>query len=166
VSDSIDALDAEMREVELHPFDLSKLSKGQYLTPEELRSRITGEPGSVKWAFALLALRDWIMRESQLHGNPLSCRIEKNGIRIHTDAEAAVYHDGRALQSQSSMLRQVRLMHSHVCQTGLTSAELSSHDRRLCLWGAKAMMLKKAAAKLKHIGTKTQEIGHAQGPTP
>jgi hypothetical protein len=75
-----------------HPMDFAKLSKGDVLTPEMI-AKITGkQPGTEKYALALMGLRERIMRECRKLNNPITAVCSHESIRILTDAESAHYN--------------------------------------------------------------------------
>jgi hypothetical protein len=134
------------------PIPDDELAKGSTITPERLTElgAIKSAPGTQEWAFALLAIRDEIMQRSRNEGRPLSVRIWKNGIHIHTDAEASEYHDRKAGQGVTQIFRQVGNLHRTVDVSALSPAEQQAHDRKLCVWGAKTAAIKRTAKALGH----------------
>lgn len=127
------------------PIPEAEVRKGNTLTPERLieLGAMSGVPGSGKWAFRLLALRDELQRK-----HSVSVRILKAGLHINTDAEASGYHNGRGENAVSTVRRQISCLHKLVDVRNLTSAEQAKHDRSLCIWGAKMAALKRAERSL------------------
>lgn len=127
------------------PIPAEECAKGNTITPARLveLGAMTGDPGSGRWAFRLLALRDEIQRTHKV-----SVRIYKGGLHINTDAEASLYHNGRGEHAVTSIKRQVASLHSLVDPSRLTPAQQAAHDRSLCVWGAKIAALKRAAKSM------------------
>jgi hypothetical protein len=136
------------------PIPDEEIVKGHTLTPTRLieLGAMAGEPGSGKWAFRLLALRDELQRKYNV-----SIRILKCGLHINTDSEASGYHNGRAENAVHTIKRQISSLHRLVDVRNLSSLELSCHDRNLCIWGAKMAALKRAEKAAENAAGKITE---------
>lgn len=78
--------------VSYHPMDFAALKKGDVITPVQI-AQITGQqPGTEKYALALMSLRERIMRECKKLGRPVTATCTKDSLRILTDPEAAHYN--------------------------------------------------------------------------
>ena len=72
--------------------DVQHLQKGDYLSPIEIEE-ITGEmEGTREYQFALMQLRQEIEHGLRCLGRPATIKTEGSGLRVLTDAEAAVYN--------------------------------------------------------------------------
>lgn len=159
--DPIDNIESDLPEVgPWPPIPDAELSKGTTLTPERLieLGAMSGDPGTAKWAFRLIALRDEIMRKAARIGQPVSVRIWKGGLHVNTDAEAAQYHDLRGENSMESMRRQVGLLSRVVDPSRLSGAERAAHDRALCVWGARIAALKRAGKSAEAVAEPAKRI--------
>ena len=93
-----------------YPIDTDTLKKGQYLSPEKLETITMYKAGTDKFALAVLAIRQFIERETEKNGRHLLCKQEGKGLRILTDSEAAKYKPKRFDNSLKGMFRQVKDM--------------------------------------------------------
>ena len=112
-----------------HPIDVSTLDKGMWITPEECEDHSGKRRGTQEYAFALQSLREYIYRESARNGRPLSCGIKGDGVLVHTDSEAALYHKALNNQAVAAVYRSGRRLAATVDRTQLTDAEKVSYDR-------------------------------------
>jgi hypothetical protein len=124
----------------------AEIVKGNTLTSTRLIEIgcIYGDPTSGRYAFRLLKLRDELMQKSVRDGTPISVRISKGGLHINTDAEASIYHHDRGENGIHMVKRQVSALANIVDASRLSSAEQQSHDRKLCIWGARMAALKRS----------------------
>lgn len=133
---------------DIYPLDWTTLRKGQDLTASQVAEATGVRSDHPRFPFAVLGLRDFIHRASADGGKPLSVCVRKGGLHINTDSEAIGYHDGRAKQNQRGIFRQLYMLSKAIDPAALTSEEQQRHTRALCLWGAKAGALRRAAQGL------------------
>jgi len=128
----------------------TEVVKGNTITATRLAEIgcISGDPTSGRYAFRLLKLRDELMQKSVRDGMPISVRICKGGLHINTDPEASVYHNDRGENGIHMVKRQVSALANLVDSSLLSSAEQQSHDRKLCVWGARMAALKRATRNI------------------
>jgi hypothetical protein len=88
----------------LHPFDCSTLKKGDNLLPEFCESVTRCKRSDKGYSFALLKLKATIESTRANMGTPLVLTIRKDGIRVLTDEEAAVYTRGRFKQGEKQLI--------------------------------------------------------------
>jgi hypothetical protein len=79
-----------MSPLEKYPIDVEKLKKGQLITNKELEHLTARTPGSTEWAFAILALYQFILDNTEF-----TLKNTPEGLRILTDSEAAVHNHRR-----------------------------------------------------------------------
>ena len=109
-----------------YPLDFDSLTKGQTLEIEYLEGvfSVKYDAGN-RWAFLLMGLQSGIHEKTEL-----SCRIEKDTIRILTDAEASEHNfrlvgcHVRGIGRRTEKLLQVD-------RAQLDDAGSSEHDRRI-----------------------------------
>jgi hypothetical protein len=139
-----DESDFSLAETDVFPLDWKQLVKGQTLTADQCADASGVRKDHRRFPFALLSLRDFIMRQSAMAGTPYSVRVVDSGLHINTDSEAVGYHDNRAKINQRGIFRQLYMLNKAVDPTKLSSDEQQRHTRALCVWGAKVGALKKA----------------------
>ena len=139
-----DDADFALTDTEVFPLDWRKLSKGQTLSADQCAEATGVSRTHPRFPFALLSLRDYIMRQSAMEGTPYSVRVVDGGLHINTDSEAVGYHDNRAKINQRGIFRQLYMLNKAIDPTKLSSDEQQRHTRALCVWGAKVGALKKA----------------------
>jgi hypothetical protein len=110
--------------------ELPELKKGDTLTLEVTKALVKQEPGTTKYSFGLLALRDRIEKQFAERGTDVTVIISGSQLHICTDAEASDYnlkavksHVGRVVYREAK-LRGVAIHE-------LTQAEKQAHARRL-----------------------------------
>lgn len=147
-ADDIEDFEGFSQSPEVYPLDWTTLQKGDDV-PAERVSAITGVAlDHPRFPFALLALRDFVVRESGRCGRPLSVCTRRQGLHINTDSEAVGYHDNGAKKSQRAMFRSLYMLSHAIDVSKLTNYEQSRHTRALVVWGAKAAALRRAAGQV------------------
>jgi len=126
-----------------HPIDVSTLDKGMWITPEECEDHSGKHRGTQEYAFALQSLREYIYRESARNGRPLSCGIRGDGVLIHTESEAALYHKALNDQAVAAVRRSGRRLQATVDRSQLTDAEKASYDRSLLVAVVRSQQVRK-----------------------
>ena len=119
----------------------AELVKGHTITAERLRELgvISGDHTGQKWQFRLMEAVRVLMQKYKI-----SVRMVNGGLRVHTDGEAAEYHDRRAHNKMDGLFGQVRMLSTVVDPSKLSSAEQEKHTRSLTSWGFRAKALKSA----------------------
>ena len=109
-----------------YPLDFDSLAKGQMLEIEYLESVFGVKyDGGDRWSFLLMGLQSGIHEKTEL-----SCRIEKDTLRILTDAEASEHNyrlvgvHVRGISRRTEKLLQVD-------RAQLDEAGSNEHDRRI-----------------------------------
>lgn len=128
-----------------YPFDFDTMQKGQLISAGELE-QVTGEKsGTDKFDFAVLALRTTIETELWKRGHmwTLSGKGCEGGLKILTDAEAAVYNEER-FKTGISIAAKAHGRALGVDVAELTAEQRAAHDRALCNQAAQLMAMKEA----------------------
>jgi len=142
---------ADDDEPEIYPLDVTKLTRGDVIEQVECE-RIAGVAAShARYRLHLEGLRDWIMKESEARGCPLSVATHGNGLRINTDVEASTYHARLCKQGERQIYRNLHRLTTTVRREVLPQREQEAHDRRCALLAQKVFRLRGKGA----IGTET-----------
>lgn len=132
-----------MDETEIYPVDVTKLNRGDVVSQGECERILGVTVDHARYRLKLEWLRDWIFRETEKNGDPLSVATYKNGLRVNTDEEASRYHAHIADQCESRIfLNQHRLIVT-VRRDQLTQREQAAHDRRLALMAQRVFRLRR-----------------------
>jgi len=128
---------------------VTSLQKGDYLAPFEIEE-MTGEAeGTVAYQFALMQLRSEIERGLLKAGHPATIKCEGAGLRVLTDAEAAVYNARHGDLARFKLFRAFR-RNQTVDEANLTNAERQVHYRTLEVQSKYVQALRKVA-RMHHI---------------
>jgi len=131
-----------------YPIDTSELKKGDYISQEQLESITKLPAGSSRFAFKVLAIKNYIQKSLAKRGDLVTCAIRRNGIAILTDAEAAVYNVKFAF-SGARRIRKGRVRHSVIDLSKLTEAERAEWDKN-----ARRLASMHEGIKPNHVGVK------------
>ena len=140
MTEEIDSINIES--VEIYPLDVRSLRKGQYLGPDAVQ-KITGvKQDHPHYLFAVLQLREYIVKESQRLGSPLSIATHNGGIQVNTDEQAVQYHHKLAKDAARAIFRHQGMLRIAVDVRNLSDKSKQDYDRKLTLWGSKIAALK------------------------
>ena len=127
--------------------DVRHLQKGDYLSRTEIEE-ITGEmEGTREYQFALMQLRQEIEHGLRYLGRPATIKTEGGGLRVLTDAEAAVYNDRHGDLARFKLFRAFR-RNQAVDEANLSDAERQAHYRTLEVQGKYVQALKQISRQL------------------
>jgi len=147
----------EVEEPSIHPIDTDKLVKGQDISPAECERIIGVSPADQsRYRLALLALAQWVMKDSEARGRPLSVGTCGDGIRVRTDQEASDHHFNQALARLRGFRRDVRRQTTTVDTAGLTPSQVQEHDHKSAVLAAYALRLQQGRRALKPADDKPQ----------
>ncbi len=76
----------------VYPIDTSTLHKGDLIPMSQLVEITKAQPGTSRYAFKLLKLKQFISRAMAMRGEPATVVIRKSELVILTDAEANEYN--------------------------------------------------------------------------
>lgn len=140
MTEQIDNLNIETAEI--YPLDVRDLQKGQFIAADEVQ-RISGvRQDHPHYLFAVLRLREYIVKESQRMGQPLSVATHNGGIQINTDEQAVQYHHKLAKDAARAIFRHQSMLRIAVDVRNLSDKSKQDYDRKLTLWGSKIAALK------------------------
>lgn len=129
-------------ETEIYPLDVTKLNRGDVIEQSECE-RIAGvRADHARYRLHLEGLRDWVMKESEARGCPLSVATHGNSLRINTDAEASVYHARLCKQGERQIYRNLHRLTTTVRPDALPQREREAHERRVGLLAQKVFRLR------------------------
>jgi len=148
----------EQVEVTRIPLNIESLGKGDVITQETL-IKVIGHPlGSTAYEFGLLGLREKIMDEKELLGDPVTVRVSKGNIEILTDELSSQYNNKRFRSHIGKMLvTHGRMM--QVDEANLEDADQKRHRSRLRRNGLTiqgALMGRSGKLQIEPYKTKTQ----------
>jgi hypothetical protein len=129
--------------------NLSNLQKGDYISPYEIEGMSGETEGTRGFQFAVMQLRSEIETALACAGRPATIKTEGGGLRVLTDAEAAVYNDRHGDLARFKLFRAFR-RNQAVDEAYLTPPERQAHYRSLEVQGKYVSALKKIARQL-HI---------------
>jgi predicted small secreted protein len=117
---------------EKYPFDFDALQKGDLIDAIHIEKVLRLSRGTPAYQLKLMGLKDEVERELMQRGRPVTVKIEKQSLRILTDAEATEYNEARFNHQLRGAKRSFhRQMNVDVSQ--LTEDQKASHERRV-LW--------------------------------
>ena len=148
----------EQVEVTRIPLDIESLSKGDVITQETL-IKIVGHPvGTPAYEFGLLGLREKIMDEKEVLGDPVTVRVSKGNIEVLTDELSSQYNNKRFKSHIGKMLTtHGRMM--QVDESNLDEPDLNRHRKRIKRNGLTiqgALMGRSGKLQIEPYKTKTQ----------
>lgn len=126
----------------VYPLDVGALCKGDYIPESEIVRIVGGTVGTAKFEFGRLKLRDHIEEASADLGAPVQVRVEGDGLRVLTDAEAVARNEqdrrGVVRKLGRTLRRQCRVDRS---QLGVE--DLRTHERSVLILGQSAQALRR-----------------------
>lgn len=122
---------------EKYPIDTTDLHKGSIVTVARLIEITRAQPGTSRYAFRLLRLKNFIAKSLARRGEPVTCVIRQNEIVILTDAEANQYNFTFA-GSGARRIRRSTIRHAVIDLSKLTPDERIDWDKKA---GRLAMMV-------------------------
>jgi len=127
--------------------NIENVQKGDYFSPVEIEE-ITGEiEGTREYQFALMQLRHEIESGLRCLGRPATIKTEGAGLRVLTDAEAAVYNARHGELARFKLFRAFR-RNQAVDEANLTAPERQAHYRTLEVQGKYVQALKRISQEL------------------
>ena len=114
-----------MREV---PFE--SIGKGSYITPEVIERATGFMRGSNEYSLQSLRLKDMIESWFEEHENPVTIKIEQDGLRILTDTEATEYNHRMFKIGMRRLFESHRKM-LNVNEKDMTQEQVSAHRQRV-----------------------------------
>jgi len=131
----------------IHPWDIDTIDKGHTLSVHDLE-RLTGHRyGTTQYRFAVLALRQRLIRELRDVGRPACVAFVKEQLRVLTDTEAVAY----TRENSDRGVRKVAQSHQQmlfVDAANLSEADAATHTRNLIVSGVRAAALRGARAAI------------------
>ncbi|GDY10187.1 hypothetical protein LBMAG52_36750 [Planctomycetia bacterium] len=114
---------------ETYPIDTTDLHKGSVVTMARLIEITKANPGTSRYAFRLLRLKNFIAKALVRRGEPATCVIKQNEIVILTDAEANQYNFAFA-GSGARRIRRSTIRHAVIDLSKLTPDERLDWDKK------------------------------------
>ncbi|MHB8108238.1 MAG: hypothetical protein ACYDH4_12580, partial [Candidatus Cryosericum sp.] len=114
------------------------------------------EEGTVAYQFALMQLRSKIEQVLQNIGRPATIKCEGSGLRVLTDAEAAVYNARQGDLARFKLFRAFR-RNQAVDEAKLTDADRQNHCRTLEVQGKYVQALRKVVRQALRLAPVTRE---------
>ena len=114
---------------ETYPIDTTDLHKGSVVTMARLIEITKANPGTSRYAFRLLRLKNFISKALVRRGEPAPCVIKQNEIVILTDAEANQYNFAFA-GSGARRIRRSTIRHAVIDLSKLTPDERIDWDKK------------------------------------
>lgn len=143
-----------MNDVSRWPIDYDALRKGTTISRERLE-RITGKQAGTKdYQLKLLAIQSQIERELNQRGHAWTIKIQKDEIRVLTDAEASTYNHALQVQARCAMEKRYAL-NAAVDVSALGEDQRKQHDRTMEVDG-------KYLLALQHVRRSLRLAGHAR----
>ena len=91
---------------EKYPLDYDMLSKGDYLTPEEVeRATDVRRDDHKQYQFSVMRLCKEISQNMEARGDPVTVCSHQDGIKILTDEEASIYNEAEFERGRRKMVR-------------------------------------------------------------
>lgn len=131
-----------------HPIDYDALAQGHTITQDELKRITNCKPGTKQYQLKCLALQSQIEREMRERGRIWTIKIEKDEIRILTDAEASPYNHALQVQARGALFRRFAL-NSAVNIAELTEDQRKEHDRFMEVDGKYVLALQATRQQLR-----------------
>ena len=145
-------------EVTRIPLDIEILSKGDVITQDTL-IKIIGHPlGTPAYEFGLLGLKEKIMNQKEILGDPVTVRVSKGNLEVLTDELSSRYNDKRFRSHIGKML----VTHSRMMQVDDSNLEgtMQARHRKLLrrngLTIQGALMGRSGKLQIEPYKTKTQ----------
>ena len=114
---------------EKYPIGTDDLHKGSVVTVARLAEITKAQPGTSRYAFRLLRLKNFIAKALARRGEPATCVVRQNEIVILTDAEANQYNFTFA-GSGARRIRRSTLRHAVIDLSNLTPDERLDWDKK------------------------------------
>jgi len=114
---------------ETYPIDTTDLHKGSVVTMARLINITKAMPGTSRYAFRLLRLKNFIAKALARRGELATCVIRQNEIVILTDAEANQYNFNFA-GSGARRIRRSTIRHATIDLSKLTPDERLDWDKK------------------------------------
>ena len=114
--------------VEPYPLDTSMLAKGDIIPLTKLCNIIRAQPGSSKFAFGMMRLKNHIVSALAKRGLFVTIAVQKNELHVLTDAEANTYNM-RFAKTGARRIRRSRTRHAMIDLAKLTPEQRTEWDR-------------------------------------
>jgi len=112
-----------------YPIDTDDIHKGSVVTVARLAEITRAEPGTSRYAFKLLRLKNFIAKSLARRGEPATCVIRHNEIVVLTDAEANQYNFAFA-GTGARRIRRSTIRHATIDLSKLTPDERLDWDKK------------------------------------
>ena len=127
-----------------YPLDVSQLEKGDYIPPEMCEEIVNVKRDCREYPMAVLKLKNEILLLCEAENKIFSARVYKDGVKIHEDGEASVYHSSAMTNAKKKHRRNLNDMVRRVDRMNLDVAQLQTHDRCIMLETQRALAGTKA----------------------
>jgi len=139
----VEATQNEQQEAKRFPFDFDALQKGDYITPEKLTEIIGSNPDTQRYKFKVLRIIKQMRAYLFSKGLVWTIKVEKGGIRICSDKQAAV-HNPKEYEGARKYMKRLYAQNAAVDINNLTTEEQAVHMRRLQVQGMEITALHKS----------------------
>lgn len=130
------------------PLDFDAINKGDTFTPDRLEVIVNFPKQTNAYRFAVLSLRERIMKELEDRNRPATVAIIKGCLCVLTDEQASVYTQRQCRIKIRGHFRNVKRMRA-VCIENLSAEQRKSHERSLCIEGMVAAGIRKTRRTVK-----------------
>lgn len=112
------------------PLDFDALEKGHVIDSAKLSQITKCERGTAAYALCTLQVKQEIEKKLAQRDYPVTCKVEKDSIRILTDVEASEYNE---IQGEHAVRKAYRALRRqmNVDARNLTEEQQKEHSRRL-----------------------------------
>ena len=148
----------EEHEIQYYPLDFDALEKGQAWTPDDLERLTEKGRGTDPYRWAVLAIKDRIVRECKDRGKEFTLAVVKGCLRILTDEEAAVYNASAFRAGIRRSRRSYRRLARTVDAAKLTEGQAKDHERNLLVCGRVLVAAKAARSEALSVSVHSRSV--------
>ena len=113
----------------LNEVPMDQLSKGSYIAPEVIERTIGFIRGSAEYNLQMLKLKEMVEARFEEAENPVTIKVEQDGLRILTDAEATEYNHRMFKIGMRRLFESHRKM-MNVDEGSMRQDQISAHRQR------------------------------------
>lgn len=117
--------------VDYYPLDFDSIKKGDAFTPPQLEVITQKESGTRDYDFAVMGLRDQIMKELESRNRPATVALVRGNLKVLTDEEAAEYNPSQFNAGLQRMRRAHRRCLTTVDMTNLPETQRAKFEHKM-----------------------------------
>lgn len=114
----------------INEIDMNRIGKGSFISPDTLERVTTFKRGSNEYDLQVLRVKGLLEAHFDESGNPVTIKIEQEGLRVLTDEEATEYNHRRFKIGMRALFEANRRM-SNVDEGKMTSEQVAAHRAKL-----------------------------------